>query len=1117
MIPAENNKAVTIALSPCNDKWLDQYKHSYAYAPLLYTTIMNTDQLATGESTTSRDSLIYEAISGLLKIDPPDLDLLAVGIWNHTNHTNVPLHQWVSKWEILKSSSSLKGELLHRLRACHEDKKYQPFIDKLMSLPSFKSPILDIPTTSKKETLKHFEDTIEAFRIPLRQKIGKVVSGERTLQLWSPKGNDEYTDFLRNLKIPIDPDKKPDMLLYDLGGLRDDPDFRDRLRNLFEGTHKHKFLLNTSGSGKTRLVFEGLCQYWGLYFTALKDTSDHGSMDLQTIIDHTLKHEKSFSNHLPDDADETFLSRLETNGTIAESLFQFVLLARLFIFQVFVEAIPVGDNDTAKYKKRWLELQVKPAMLDEEGSDIFHDLSALLVQYSSYIGPQELLTYINTLVQELRKSLKIQELYLAVDEIQHTAENYSGAFRSENVQVDGTYARRPVFRPMLFSWLSIMFVYLIVTGTGVSGEVIDETMRSAVAKYTQYDSLCDTGVFSNGEQDTETDTADDDEIVDDNETVDDDLAVNDAKSLRTLSRLPISKYIEQFLPPNLVSKKVIQEVVGRVAYWLSGRFRFSAGYISELLAAELKQPHEVLNAYILELTRPPRLMFRTRNEASNVSAWKGFIPTDCDHLIDKSARVVVSKRKTFNFKKLKKNKNAMATINQIACRFWMRCELENSMVAETEAKLVEWGFARFLPSERDPSERSGRMDEPMALLALGQWFNAGHHQSLYHQLAINVGTHNALGENTLENYLAFCFTKLFGSGNSRLDEIFNFPKGVPAWANQTASLVSLYRESSKTEVHERSVDWMSRPSYSVGTHASTYQHTLDWVSHRQQAPICFPANTMGPDLLFAIRLKDGRKTMGSRTLRDAIRSVTPINFFSSLKAVGKKRSFLTRLSHLPDRIEDAGKYSLLRVIVSFPGETRLVRGESLEDMEYYDDDHPIASLNMVHLGQVTKDMEPRGFLDKAKTFKHYSDTEFIDETSTNAGDTNSVGSCACLMEDMLLSSPHTAPTDLDAEMPQVDRPSLKRKRPDVDDGVHNRTGGDDAGPSESKTPKTRRSQRRPANINTASGSRMNPPPPPSSVGGYTVHTSATSPPMSPSATSVATRRPSSPLTPMSDS
>jgi hypothetical protein len=238
----------------------------------------------------------------------------------------------------------------------------------------------------------------------------------------------------------------------------------------------------------------------------------------------------------------------------------------------------------------------------------------------------------------------------------------------------------------------------------------------------------------------------------------------------------------------------------------------------------------------------------------------------------------------------------MATINQIVCRYWMRCELENSMVAETEAKFVEWGFARFLPSEKDSNERSGRMDEPMALLALGQWFNAGHHESLYHQLAINVGTHNALGENTLENYLAFCFTKLFGSGKSRLDEIFNFPKkDVPIWAEQTASLVSLYKESSKAEVHERSVDWMSRPSYSVGTHASTYQHTLDWVSHRYQAPICFPANTMGPDLLFAIRLKDGRKLwvavqskysgkplLDAGTLREAIRSVTPINFFSSV-------------------------------------------------------------------------------------------------------------------------------------------------------------------------------------------------------------------------------------------
>jgi hypothetical protein len=110
-----------------------------------------------------------------------------------------------------------------------------------MNLPSFKSPILDIPTTTESATLKHFEATFKAFLDPLRQKIGKVVSGERTLELWSPKGNDAYTDFLRDLKIPIDPELKPDMLLHNLGGLIEDPDFQKRLHSVF-GKRKHKYV-----------------------------------------------------------------------------------------------------------------------------------------------------------------------------------------------------------------------------------------------------------------------------------------------------------------------------------------------------------------------------------------------------------------------------------------------------------------------------------------------------------------------------------------------------------------------------------------------------------------------------------------------------------------------------------------------------------------------------------------------------------------------------------------------------------------------------------------------------------------------------------------------------------
>ncbi|KAJ7655412.1 hypothetical protein B0H17DRAFT_956478, partial [Mycena rosella] len=37
---------------------------------------------------------------------------------------------------------------------------------------------------------------------------------------------------------------------------------------------------NTSGSGKTRLLFEGLCHEWGFYFASKRDSSGLGWYDL---------------------------------------------------------------------------------------------------------------------------------------------------------------------------------------------------------------------------------------------------------------------------------------------------------------------------------------------------------------------------------------------------------------------------------------------------------------------------------------------------------------------------------------------------------------------------------------------------------------------------------------------------------------------------------------------------------------------------------------------------------------------------------------------------------------------------------------------------------------------
>jgi hypothetical protein len=71
-----------------------------------------------------------------------------------------------------------------------------------------------------------------------------------------------------------------------------------------------------------------------------------------------------------------------------------------------------------------------------------------------------------------------------------------------------------------------------------------------------------------------------------------------------------------------------------------------------------------------------------------------------------------------------------------------------------------------------------------------------------------------------------------------------------------------------------------------------------------------------------------------------------------------------RLLALPHRRTDAGKYSLLRVVASFPAETNLKR--CLEEDPDEDDEghghHPIASLNMSLVKQVTRRLSPIDFL-----------------------------------------------------------------------------------------------------------------------------------------------------------
>ncbi|KAF8169872.1 hypothetical protein K438DRAFT_1982996 [Mycena galopus ATCC 62051] len=888
-------------------------------------------------------------------------------------------------------------------------RQYQPIIDFLTeSCPACSQSSMGV------------ERRIEDFLAPFRDNITALVMGKKPYPMWSPKKSGKHRKFLVGLGMPADTEGKPDMLLHELGKMAKDRRFSRRLGDLFRpGTLQHKFLVNTSGSGKTKLLVEGLCLYWGIYLSARRDALGHGSRDTQTIIDKTIPNAAGFTRELSKLPPEDLRAHLDDNVTIAQHQFKCLLLARLHILRMFLEIIASIPEDKREsdevYRKRWLELQIRPSLLDGRGehSDIFHELTSCLIRDFSDLDKIPTLDLEGLIESQLQYLLpkctpttsSTKYLYVIVDEVQHPVNQLFDAFRSDpsssssiavnnepmnriadTVVLDTVVADavdadmdsidttpigvtelpaapavptsrcRPVFREMLHAWLSMSGLVIIAAGTGVNSGVLKETMQSAVLKYKKYLPVSETGSFDDGGR---------------------------ADSMQM-------KYIRHFIPPEVIEKPIFVALIARTIYWLRGRFRFTAGFISELVAAEFNHPHETLNAYILRLTLPPKRPHHTLLDTVR-SRDSGFTATDGAEFCGGTTKFAeVSTRDTFTFDKLldPEHSDKLGTITEIVKRFWFSHNGDLNNLSESEIEFVQWGFARFCPNTTKDTVAMPRIDEPMALLALAQWLNAGWSETIHHRLTKTIGWHSATGENDLEKYLAFCFAGLFSdqSGSRRLNEIFAFRDGAPTWAQQTATLVSFYKnpvgsQKNKTPPEESVVDWWSRPSYSLGTHPSQpTTATLEWLRHATRVPICFPSQLMGPDLLFILRLQDGKRIwvavqskyensslLSKEKLEEALRSVTPKNYFSSQPK--DQKLVFKRLLELPNRHPDVGTYSLLRVVASFPGETALTSGhlrrkpESLPSMPNWSDDiHPLASLDIGYLAKITQNMTPIKFL-----------------------------------------------------------------------------------------------------------------------------------------------------------
>ncbi|KAG6908568.1 hypothetical protein DXG01_004126 [Tephrocybe rancida] len=758
---------------------------------------------------------------------------------------------------------------------------------------------------------------VDGLLAEIRPAMIRLVMGKLGLPTWVPEtGHVHTTAHIRNLHIPY-LNGKPNVLLHRLGSFEGDSTLAERLGNIFMPNH-HTFLVNTSGSGKTRLLLEGLCHSWGFYFTSFVDSSLLGSSDVQNSIRQYVPDSTGFESTLPLAGYESALTK---NRRIASQVFSQLFLARLLVFNQFVDVMKElgSSEDTTVYKHRWLLLQLQPRLVHSKVWDIFDDITRKLSNASE--------SYINTTTQKLLGRVRqlcvdtnAQQtpIFCVLDEAQYAATQHASAFRSENGN-----AQRPILREIVRAWegqTSGQGIFMVVAGTGISKDVVDQAMASAIMKESKYRWCSDTGAF-------------DDPLIQ-------------------------HQYLGKFLPTAFLASASGRRLMERAWYWLHGRHRFTAGYVAELLDNHFRGPHTVLNKYIEFFT--------------------DFTPTDAQEFVDEedASDISISSRYRLDFHKLTKNPDMLTTIHRLTTHYLMRSVLPRSL-GQDEKTYVEYGFARFV----DANTHTVAVDEPLVLLAATHWMNANNRSS-YKFFADQIRVHDRVASNGFENYLAFCLNLAF-SRKQRLDEVFTFSGSPPPWARQDAELVSLHRTADGVEVSPVYNSTVSGPSVTLGVNAETTRETSQWLKHESAIPVCFPHLRMGPDLLFVLRLADGstiwvalqaKFSLGKNgmltrlLLRQAMRSVTPSKFFidkegdpySPATDPDLVDETLESLKELPHRRNDAGQYSLLRVVASFPAHPGLKRCvEEDPDTQH----HPIACLNMKFIKQLTKTLSPVDFLE----------------------------------------------------------------------------------------------------------------------------------------------------------
>ncbi len=238
-----------------------------------------------------------------------------------------------------------------------------------------------------------------------------------------------------------------------------------------------RVICNTSGSGKTRRMLEGLTKYWGFYIVAALDDNGVGVRDLPDALDEIAQY-KEWQTDLKSLPLEDRANQDDCNSVIASRQLLKVLAARIAVFELFLEvAIQVDGWLLEKHKRIWLLFQLS----DELMSYTTHHPFVRIIRNCLHNASDDALQALVNRLDDIRfKYMSRSHFIFGLDELQRATRSYPNAFVSSSTPTQFRSIVREIAKVFNRS-----AVKLVVSGTGLSVEDLREAIAPGVSKPTE--------------------------------------------------------------------------------------------------------------------------------------------------------------------------------------------------------------------------------------------------------------------------------------------------------------------------------------------------------------------------------------------------------------------------------------------------------------------------------------------------------------------------------------------------------------------------------------------------------------------------------------------------------